>query len=208
MKFGLIFVFKAVPKFAWFRLSSWRPGFKAGQFVWRVLDSSVAVGKVLVLVLRFPHSAPFHHSCIYLNNRTCLETIKQYSVLSDTRERQSENYSNVLFFRLYSVTVISLAIPWPSISVSDITGTLVRTENIRLLYYTILQLRCRFQWPRGLRRSSAAARLLRLWVRFPPGWHGCLSVVSVVCCQVEVSATSSSPVQRGTTDCGASFCVI
>ena len=25
------------------------------------------------------------------------------------------------------------------------------------------------QWWRGLRRSSAAARLLRLWVRIPPG---------------------------------------
>ena len=34
-----------------------------------------------------------------------------------------------------------------------------------------------------------AARLLRSWVRIPPG-HGYLSVVSVVCCQVEVSATS------------------
>jgi len=38
--------------------------------------------------------------------------------------------------------------------------------------------------------------------------HGCLSVVSVVCCQVEVSATSWSPVQRSPTDCGASLCVI
>ena len=27
----------------------------------------------------------------------------------------------------------------------------------------------RSQWPRGLRRMSTAARLLRLWVRFPPG---------------------------------------
>jgi hypothetical protein len=45
------------------------------------------------------------------------------------------------------------------------------------------------EWPRGLRRRSAAARLLRLWVRIPPG-HGCLSVVSVVFCQVEVSAMS------------------
>ena len=27
---------------------------------------------------------------------------------------------------------------------------------------------CRSQWPRGLRRGSAAARLLRLWVRIPP----------------------------------------
>ena len=29
--------------------------------------------------------------------------------------------------------------------------------------------RSRSQWPRGLRRRSAAARLLRLWVRIPPG---------------------------------------
>ena len=28
---------------------------------------------------------------------------------------------------------------------------------------------CRSQWPRGLRRRSVAARLLRLWVRIPPG---------------------------------------
>ena len=45
------------------------------------------------------------------------------------------------------------------------------------------------QWPSGLRRRSTAARLLRSWVRIPPGQE-CLSVVSVVCCQVEVSATS------------------
>jgi len=35
----------------------------------------------------------------------------------------------------------------------------------------------RSQWPRGLRRRSAAARLLRLWVLIPPGvWVG-------VCCE-------------------------
>jgi hypothetical protein len=46
----------------------------------------------------------------------------------------------------------------------------------------------RSQWPHGLRRRSAAARLLRLWVRNTPGaW---VIVASVVCCQVEVSATS------------------
>jgi len=27
----------------------------------------------------------------------------------------------------------------------------------------------RSQWPRGLRRRSTAARLLRLWARIPPG---------------------------------------
>jgi hypothetical protein len=35
-----------------------------------------------------------------------------------------------------------------------------------------------------------------------------LSVVSVVCCQVEVSATSWSFVQRSPTDCAASLCVM
>jgi hypothetical protein len=38
--------------------------------------------------------------------------------------------------------------------------------------------------------------------------HGCLSLVSVVCCQVEVSATWRSLVQMSTTDCGASECDI
>jgi hypothetical protein len=33
-------------------------------------------------------------------------------------------------------------------------------------------------------------------------------VVSVVCCQVEVSATVWSLVERSPTDCGASLCVI
>ena len=42
----------------------------------------------------------------------------------------------------------------------------------------------------------------------PTGGHGCLSVVSVLCCQVEVSATGWSLAQRGSTDCGASLCVI
>jgi hypothetical protein len=45
-----------------------------------------------------------------------------------------------------------------------------------------------FQCLRGLWRGSAAARLLGLRVRISPG-YGCLSVVSVVCCQVEVCAT-------------------
>jgi hypothetical protein len=46
---------------------------------------------------------------------------------------------------------------------------------------------CRSQGPRGLRRRYAAARLLRLWVRIPQGAR--MFVVSVVCCQIEVSAS-------------------
>ena len=52
----------------------------------------------------------------------------------------------------------------------------------------------RFQWPSGLRRGSAADRLLEVLVRIPlAAW---MSVVSVVCCKVEVSVTGRSIVQR------------
>ena len=42
----------------------------------------------------------------------------------------------------------------------------------------------------------------------PTGGHGCLSVVSVVCCEVEVCETSWSLVQRSPNDRVASLCVI
>ena len=61
---------------------------------------------------------------------------------------------------------------------------------------------CWSQWPRGLRRRSTAARLLRSWVRIP---RGAWMFVCCERCQVEVSATSWSLVQRSPTDCGASF---
>jgi len=46
-----------------------------------------------------------------------------------------------------------------------VSGYLI--ESWHILWSNILS--CRSQWPRGLRRSSAAARLLRSWVRIPPG---------------------------------------
>jgi hypothetical protein len=61
------------------------------------------------------------------------------------------------------------------------------------------------QWPYGLRRGSAAASLLGLRVRIPPG-YGHVSLVSVVCCHVEVSASGWSLVQTSPTDCGVSEC--
>jgi hypothetical protein len=60
---------------------------------------------------------------------------------------------------------------------------------------------CQSQWPCCLRRRFSVARLLRSWVRIPPrAW---MFVVSVVCCQVEISVTDWSLVQRSPTDCGA-----
>ena len=52
----------------------------------------------------------------------------------------------------------------------------------RIILKCTTMIRCRSQWPRGLRRRSAAARLLRLWIRIPPGaWMP-------VCCECCVSS--------------------
>ena len=49
-----------------------------------------------------------------------------------------------------------------------------------LVLYQVISLSSRFQWPRGLRLRSSAARLLRLCVRIPPGaWMS-------VCCECYV----------------------
>ena len=59
----------------------------------------------------------------------------------------------------------------------------------------------RSQWPRSLRRGSVASR------RFESRrGHGFLSLVNVVCCQVEVSASGWSLVQRSSTQYGVSEC--
>jgi len=87
-------------------------------------------------------------------------------------------------------------------------GRLVTSDFIMELIFffhnTILRMLIVFlKWTRGLRRRPTAARLLRLWVRIPSGaW---MSVVSVVCCHVEVSATHRSLVQRSPTDCDVSL---
>ena len=55
----------------------------------------------------------------------------------------------------------------------------------------------------GLRRGSAAARLMILWVRIPLGLWMC---VCCECYQVEVSASCRSLLQRSLTGCSVSEC--
>ena len=51
------------------------------------------------------------------------------------------------------------------------------TTELKYIYIYLFIYLCRSQWPRSLRRRSTAARLLRLWVRIPPGaW-------TFVCCE-------------------------
>jgi hypothetical protein len=53
----------------------------------------------------------------------------------------------------------------------------VRETCVDCVLVSVRKVYLRSQWPRGLRRRSAAARLLRFWVRIPPGaWKS-------VCCE-------------------------
>ena len=59
----------------------------------------------------------------------------------------------------------------------------------------------RSRWPRGLRRGSAAARMLVLLFRSPPRALMSLCLVNGVYRQVVVSAANRSLVQRSPTEC-------
>ena len=70
------------------------------------------------------------------------------------------------------------------------TALFAHSDAIRIFYVRKYD-GVRSRRPRSLRCGSAAACLLGLRVRIPPG-HGYLHLVSVVCCQVEVSASDQS----------------
>ena len=69
-----------------------------------------------------------------------------------------------------------------SIFVSEVNGFNVAPNSkfrasAMLFIRSAGNIKCRSQWPLGLKRRSAAARLLRSWVRIPPGaWM-------FVCCE-------------------------
>jgi hypothetical protein len=74
------------------------------------------------------------------------------------------------------------------------------------LFHLHIHVICQSKWLCCLRRGSASAYLLGgLWVQITSG-NECLSLVSVVCCQVEVSALSQSLVWRSRTEFAVSEC--
>jgi hypothetical protein len=65
-------------------------------------------------------------------------------------------------------------------------------------------LKCRVYLTRSLRRGSATALLLGLWDRTPQVL-GNFSLMIVVCCQEETSASGCSFIQRIPIGCGVSY---
>ena len=97
-----------------------------------------------------------------------------------------------LLYLQYSVRPVSMSqLSFAGLHVSVQWRLLVNSVTVlflprRLLYRWVSgfvfrkYMSCRSQWRRGLRRRSAAARLLRSWVRIPPGaWI-------FVCCECSV----------------------
>jgi hypothetical protein len=91
--------------------------------------------------------------------------------------------------------------------------------NLLLLFVTIIRSHCLKQKLTSCQKRknlalfinrSAGLRPLACWDRGLESLrgHGYLSVASVLCCHVEVSATSWPLVQRSPTTCGASLCVM
>jgi len=78
----------------------------------------------------------------------------------------------------------------------DFSESHCRNNVIIIIYLSILLLFKIFnihrpgQGPHGLRFMSSAVRLMRLWVRIPPGEWMSLCCEFCECCQVAVSAAS------------------
>jgi hypothetical protein len=79
------------------------------------------------------------------------------------------------------------------------------TWKVAQLYLNILSIHAD---PRGRAVYGVGLRTLACWdYGFESRWgHSCLSLVSILCCQVEVSATGRSLVRRSPTECGVSEC--
>jgi hypothetical protein len=63
----------------------------------------------------------------------------------------------------------------------------ISDRSICIFYFNV-DFHCQSQWTRGLSSGSAAVSLLGLRFGMPPG-DECLYLVSVVCCQVDVSTS-------------------
>ena len=96
-----------------------------------------------------------------------------------------------MFFRQITATKISGS----GISAEPLGRRRMR-QILRKHVFTAMESQTKL--PRGLRHGSATARCWDCGFK-SRRWHGCLSLVNVVCSKVEVSATDRFVVQRGHT---------
>ena len=92
-----------------------------------------------------------------------------------THKSWSENQTTHFIFSNFFSKIMSFICMWSLLLFHSNNGYANAAQYYVYTYIAwlvifsyIIGYLCRFQWPRGLRRRSAAARLLRSWVRIPP----------------------------------------
>ena len=103
-----------------------------------------------------------------------------------------------LFF-IYITRVYKIYLAYTLITLKILKQTVKRRN-----FNTSSSADCRSQWLRGLRRGSAAARLLRLWVRIPPGGMD----VCCGCCVLSGRGLCDGLIIRGVIPSVVCLCVI
>ena len=91
---------------------------------------------------------------------------------------------------------------WVQINCGCVLVVPVAVEAVNLSF--MWSIPGRSQWPHGLRRGSVAVLFLGLWQSCRG--LGCLSFMSVVCCQVEISTSVRSLDRRFSAECVVSGC--
>jgi hypothetical protein len=125
----------------------------------------------------------------------CVDKVTQVSIfvgrISNTHEFASFDVFTVGYFRVPVLWSVRLEqIPPRRSVISHVTETLMH-KFITQIYYSTYFLRPLACWDCGFESCQR---------------NGCLSLVSIVCCQVDVPASGWSPVLRSPTDCGVSEC--
>jgi hypothetical protein len=140
---------------------------------------------------------------IWINISGAIINSRTNCVFISSRWLVTDDYCNCLYAEKYNKAGNM------SISTKQLTKTLMALE---IFHSGRVYLKSRIFYPVNflsyctlcsLRRRSAAARLLRLWVRIPPGaWM----FVCYVCCVLSGRGLCDELIPP--TDCGASLCVI
>jgi hypothetical protein len=140
-------------------------------------------------LLTMYHSDMFQLSKSHLQGVDCIWNVMAHAQKPDFIFRRNGqvhlNWRGHQFIRLLAAEVCASAVVMLDTPRSEVVWRVLATHSTGRRPFTY--------WNRGFE---------------PHRGHGYLSVVSAVCCQVEVSATSWSLVQRSPTDCAASLCVI
>jgi hypothetical protein len=113
-------------------------------------------------------------------------------------QSRSTSFNNVEYFPS-TLFLWTGRLLWPG--GASRSGKSHRSPTCQLVHFSFFYLHSRSLRPRGLRRGRSAERLLGSWVRIPPGAWMFVSC-ECLCCQVEISETDRSLIQRSPTDCG------